>query len=148
MAVVVACLLTIGITGSSGARTNSSRIDAIAKQIRCLACPGESVFESRVPFAENVKDEIAREVGKGRTDAEVKQVLVDNHGAAILLLPRAEGANSLLWVLPVAIVLCGGAGLALAFRRWRSEASMVPSDDDRAVVAALLHDDVDGSRPW
>ena len=136
MAMVVLALMIFGSAASTGSRTNAERIDEIAKEIRCKACPGESVYESRVPFAENIKNEIARGIGAGLSDAAIKAKLLAEQGEEILQLPQAKGANSLLWVLPVLVVMCGGAGLGLTFRRWRSEASMVPSDQDRALVAA------------
>jgi cytochrome c-type biogenesis protein CcmH len=138
--VVIGVALIIGVSGGRGARDNSERIDALSKQIRCLACPGESVFESRVPFAINVRNEIARRVAGGETDSQIKQALVDSYpeGEKLLLQPRADGATSLLWVLPVLVLVCGGSGLALAFRRWHQEASMVPDDADRHRVAMAM----------
>jgi cytochrome c-type biogenesis protein CcmH len=142
MAFVALVVFTIGATRSSDARTNAERIDALAKEMRCLQCAGETVFESRASFAENVKNEIARLVADGRTDDEVRATLVAEQGDQILMLPNAEGTNSLLWVLPIMVLVCGGAGLFLTFRRWAAESAMTPAptESDRALVdAALRH---------
>jgi len=140
MTLIAAVAFTIGATRSGDARTNAERIDALAKEMRCLQCAGETVFESRASFAENVKSEIAKLVAAGRTDDEVRATLVAEQGEQILMLPDAEGSNSLLWVLPIMVLVCGGAGLFLTFRRWAAESAMTPapSDDDRAVVDAAL----------
>lgn len=140
MAIIAIVVFTIGATRSGDARTNAERIDSLAKEMRCLQCAGETVFESRASFAENVKNEIAKLVAEGRTDDEVRATLVAEQGEQILMLPDAEGSNSLLWVLPIMVLVCGGAGLLLTFRRWAAESSMTPSDSDRALVdAALRH---------
>ena len=55
-----------------------------------------------------------------------------------LLLPRAEGVDSLVWILPVVALVCGFGGLVVVFRRWKREGSVEATDDDVAVVRAAL----------
>lgn len=142
MALIALVVFVIGASRSGDARTNTERIDSLAKEMRCLQCAGETVFESRASFAENVKNEIAKLVAEGRTDAEVRATLVAEQGEQILMLPNAEGSNSLLWVLPIMVLVCGGAGLFLTFRRWAAESAMTPTptDSDRALVDAALRE--------
>jgi cytochrome c-type biogenesis protein CcmH/NrfF len=56
------------------------------------------------------------------------------------LVPRATGFDSLVWVLPVAVLVCAIAGLGLAFARWRGQRIGDPTVDDAALVARLLDD--------
>jgi cytochrome c-type biogenesis protein CcmH/NrfF len=58
----------------------------------------------------------------------------------VLLVPKASGFDALVWVLPVAALVCAAAGLAVTFRRWKREADddVDPTDDDRELVAAAL----------
>jgi cytochrome c-type biogenesis protein CcmH/NrfF len=46
-----------------------------------------------------------------------------------------------VWALPVAVFVCSVAGLAVAFRRWRKQQGGEATDEDRAIVAALLAED-------
>jgi cytochrome c-type biogenesis protein CcmH len=108
-----------------------------------LVCAGESVEDSRAPFAQGMRDEIARQIIAGRTDAEVMAEITSTNPSSILLVPKAEGVNLLLWILPVVAVAVSVTGLALAFARWRRDlAGQQSSAADEALVAALR-----GGRP-
>jgi cytochrome c-type biogenesis protein CcmH len=139
LAVVAAVALAIGAARSSGARTPEERIDAIAKTLKCPVCPGESLYESRNNVSLNLKAEIAREVRAGQTDDEIRAAIVARYGDSVLLVPRAEGVDALVWVLPVALLVVCVAALVVVFRRWRREGSTgPPTDADRALVAEAL----------
>lgn len=147
---VLAAALVIGGLRDRGPRSNRERADAIAKTIKCPICNGESVFVSRVAVAGSIRDEIARRIGEGRTDDEVR-ALVERGYPGSQLVPPASGFSSLIWVLPVFAVVVSLFGLASAFRRWRTTAAAPVTDDDRALVAAALaaeHGEVvDGVEP-
>jgi cytochrome c-type biogenesis protein CcmH len=141
MAAVLAGALAVGVARDSGPRTQSERIDAIARTIKCPTCRSESVYESRSAAAENLRNEIARQVATGRTDDEVRAYVASRFGEDLLLTPSTSGVAALVWVLPVVALVLAIGGLALAFARWRAEdrdASAAVTDDDRALVAAAL----------
>ncbi|CAB5026380.1 unannotated protein [freshwater metagenome] len=57
-----------------------------------------------------------------------------------MLLPRTDGVESLIWILPVMALVGGLCVLALVFRRWKNAAILNASDEDFAIVdAAFLH---------
>ena len=58
----------------------------------------------------------------------------------MLLVPRSSGFDALIWVLPAVGFVCGVAGLAVVFRRWKREAAATtdPTDADRALVAEAM----------
>ncbi len=60
-------------------------------------------------------------------------------------MPKATGFESLVWVLPMAALVCAAVGLFFAFRRWRSNVDAVPDDADRELVAAALAAEPDES---
>lgn len=142
--VMVAVLFTIGLTtNASGPRDNSERVNALAKQLKCLVCAGETVFESRTEWAETVRDDIRRQVGEGADDSQILQRAADNYGDEILLVPTAEGANLVLWIAPALVAVVGLAAMGVAFRRWQAGTGAAPTEADRALVAAALHPEVD-----
>lgn len=132
-------LVVVGAQRDRGPTTNTERTDAIARTVKCPACAGESVYESRVPVAVAIREEIARQVAAGDTDAEIK-AFIDDKYPGTQLVPPAEGANLILWIAPVVVLVLGLGGVALAFRRWRAQAADTgePDDDDRALVEAAL----------
>jgi len=142
MAVLVVALLAVGSTRSDGPRTQEDRIDAISKRIACPTCDGESVFVSQASASQAIRNEIARQVGEGlQSDDEIVGFIEQRFGGQVLLVPKATGLDALVWALPVAVFVCSVAGLAVAFRRWKRQQGGEATDEDRAIVAALLAND-------
>ena len=138
LALATFVLLAVGIAAENGPQTQQDRIDAISKRIACPTCQGESVYVSRASSAESIRNEIARQVGTGQlSDDEIVAYLEDSFGGNVLLVPRSTGVDALVWALPVAVAVAAIAGLAVAFRRWRSQSLLVATDDDEAIVADL-----------
>lgn len=138
LALATFVLLAVGIAADNGPQTQQDRIDAISKRIACPTCQGESVYVSRASSAESIRNEIARQVGTGQlSDDEIVAYLEDSFGGNVLLVPRSTGIDALVWALPVAVAVAAIAGLAVAFRRWRSQSLLVATDDDEAIVAEL-----------
>ena len=143
MALITVSLLAVGTTRDTGPLTQGDRIDAITKRVACPTCDGESVFVSRASAAEAIRKQVAREVAAGeKTDTEIIGSIAQSFNAQILLVPRATGLDSLVWILPIAVLVCAVAGLAMAFRKWRRQNTAGASGDDFALVNKLLADDV------
>ncbi|MGH9183854.1 MAG: cytochrome c-type biogenesis protein [Acidimicrobiales bacterium] len=132
---VVAGALVIGAGGDGGPPTPGQRASDLAASLRCPTCRGQSVRDSDAPAAEAIRTEIARRIDEGQGDEEIRAFLVTRYGPAVLLTPPRSGLAALVWALPVAALVGAVAGLALAFRRWRSVPGGEVSDDDRALVA-------------
>ena len=109
------------------------RIDAIASTVKCPICQGESVYESRNSVAHNIKDEIARQVGAGQTDDQIRAGLVGPlRRERAARAPGRAGSTRPSGCCPVAVLVAAVAGLVLAFRRWRRDTAAPPTDEDRA----------------
>ncbi len=137
MGVVVVVTLVVA-SGRDQPRTNAERIDAVAETIKCPTCKGESVLSSQAVAAQDIRDEIARQVRAGRTDDQVRAFIADRIGEQYLLTPSAGGLGGLTWALPVVALVLGFGALGFAFAKWRRELALAPDDDDRALVAAAL----------
>lgn len=136
-------VLLIGTLRHTGPQTDDDRIDAIAQQLACPVCEGESVYESGAPAAAQIRAQIGGLVREGKySDKEIADIIVSDYkDYSLQLVPKATGVDSLVWILPVFAGVCAVAGLAVAFRRWRRAADVVPSNDDRELVARALADD-------
>ena len=138
---VAVALLVIGATADRGAATSTERAQALEQRLACPVCDGESLFESRNQAAVNLRNEIETLVNAGQlSDAEIIARIESRLNESLLLLPKSTGIDGLVWALPAAALVCGVAGLAVAFRRWRLAAvtNGAPTEDDRALVAAAL----------
>ena len=119
LAVVVVVALAVGATGSEGGDSDAARAGRLAKQVRCPTCRGLSAAESDAKAAQAVRTEIRNRVEAGESDEQIRAYLASRYGDDILLRPEGSGLASLVWALPVAALVCGAAGLAFAFRRWK-----------------------------
>ena len=135
MGVILVVALMVGVADSDGPRTDGERVRAIAASIKCPTCRSQSVLDSDAPASEAAREEIARQVGAGRTDAEIRAWFVSRYGEEILLTPPRSGVAGLVWVLPVAGLVLSLAGLVAAFRRWRAGGIVHATDEDEVLVA-------------
>lgn len=142
MALLTVTLLGIGATRDQGPLTQADRIDSISKRIACPTCDGESIFVSRATAAEAIRRQVSRDVAAGQlTDDEIIATIAESFDAQVLLVPRATGLDSVVWVLPVAVLVAAVTGLGVAFRRWRTQLVSAASPDDFALVERLLGED-------
>lgn len=120
MALIVAGgLLFAGSSDRAGAPSDD-RLFALAEQLKCLQCVGESVAGSQAPLAEQFRDEIRAQMAEGASDDEILDYFVERYGQQVLLTPPSSGAGWLVWLLP--LVVAGGAVVALVWvwPRWRA----------------------------
>jgi cytochrome c-type biogenesis protein CcmH len=143
MTLLAIVLLAFGATRSSGPSTQEERIDAISKRLACPTCNGESIYVSRASAAESIRNEIARQVAAGQRADDDIVAYIESRFPGSLLLPRAEGVDSLVWVLPVVALVCGFGGLVVVFRRWQREGAVRSNPDDAEIVAAAMRNNDD-----
>ncbi|MEM9201464.1 MAG: cytochrome c-type biogenesis protein [Actinomycetota bacterium] len=120
--------------------TNADRAYQLAQEFACPVCQGQSVAESDVVVARNIRREIRIWVDEGRSDAYIRDQLVADFGEDVDYTPSSEGVTALVWILPVVAGAVATCGLALVFRKWRLEGEIAASDEDAALVAAAQAD--------
>ena len=126
--------LAVAALGDDGARTAEERARGIAESIACPVCAGQSVADSNVASAKNIRGEIVRRIEAGETDGEIRDAIAATYGDDLLLTPPRTGVGGLVWFLPVALFVGAVGGLAGAFRHWRVADGTEVSDDDRILV--------------
>lgn len=119
-----------------------SRARALSAEIRCLVCQNQSIDDSEASLARDLRLLVRDQISQGRSDAEIRDFLVERYGTFVLLDPPFRGSTLVLWLGPAVVLLAGAAGLAIYFRsRRRSAADAVAlSDDERARLDRLLDD--------
>lgn len=103
-----------------------ARYDKLISEVRCLKCQNQSIKDSNVFLASDLRREIRRLISEGKTDAEIQDFLVTRYGEFALYRPRTTGKTLILWVAPFLLVLFGGFAM---FRVVRHRMSL-PIDDD------------------
>ena len=116
--VVLAVALVIGSGAfDNGSPTVAQRAAAIESNVRCPSCTDLSVAQSNASTAIAVRHQIESMVASGRSASEIDQVLVDEYGQTILLVPPDAGGVPLIWVLP--LVLGAAALMVVGVVFWR-----------------------------
>jgi cytochrome c-type biogenesis protein CcmH len=114
---VTTVLLVIGGARDRGAASTLERVREISATTKCPACVGESVGQSNAPASVIIKKEIANQVAAGKSDSEIRVFIASTYAGAVQLTPPATGAASLVWVLPVMLLVLLGAVAITVFRR-------------------------------
>jgi cytochrome c-type biogenesis protein CcmH len=104
-----------------------ARYVALTRELRCLKCMGETVADTPAMFAVDIRRQVREMVQDGKSDAEVRQYMVDRYGEIILLRPRWSVRTAWLWLAPALLLLSG------AFIGWnivRQRRRLLDSDED------------------
>ena len=119
LAIAVVVAFVVALSGSSDHKaTAAERADAIAHNVRCPTCRGQSVAESAAPAAQAIRTEVRRRIDAGQSREQIETYLETRYGSDILLTPPRNGIGGLVWVLPVVAIVAAAGGLALALQRW------------------------------
>ena len=81
----------------------------ISKNIRCLICQGQSIYDSQSDFAISMKIVIEKKIIEGLTKDEIYDYLKNQYGQWILYDPELNKKTFILWILPILLFLIGGA---------------------------------------
>ena len=103
-----------------------ARYEKLISEVRCLKCQNQSIKDSNVFLAADLRREIRRLIAEGKTDPEIVDFLVTRYGEFALYRPRTTGKTLILWIAPFLLVLFGGFAM---FRIVRHRMSMPIKDD-------------------
>ena len=120
------------------------RARELSKGLRCLVCQNESIDESNAPLARELRIVVRERLVEGDSDDEVIDFLVERYGEFVLLKPRTDGWNMVLWLSGPALFLIA-LGIGLSYVRGRSRAvapaETALSDAEKKRLEELLKDD-------
>ena len=80
----------------------------ITKNLRCLVCQGQSIYDSDSEFANSIKLVVDKKLNEGSTKKEIYEFLKTKYGDWILYDPKWTKNTYLLWLIPILIFLFGG----------------------------------------
>ena len=102
-----------------------ARYEQLISEVRCLQCQNQSIKDSNVSLAADLRREIARMIDEGQTDKQIADFLVVRYGEFALYRPRTTGKTLVLWIAPFLLVLVGGFALMRVLKHRMS----LPIDD-------------------
>lgn len=107
------------------------RFHALAEELRCVKCQNQSLADSNAAIAHDLRREVLTLMQEGRSDAEIKDFLVDRYGEFVLYRPRVQESTWLLWFGPL-LLLAGGAVLIARIVRQRTRGAATRSKPGNA----------------
>ena len=119
------------------------RARELSKGLRCVVCQNESIDESNADLARELRLVVRERLVEGDSNEEVLDYLVARYGEFVLLKPRTDGWNMILWLSGPALFLLA-LGVGVAYVRGRSTATTPTeaglSADEEARLKEILKD--------
>ena len=106
----------IAIFNYSFAIENNTKLEnKISKNLRCLVCQGQSIYDSNSDFALSVKLIIKNKLKEGKSEKEIYEFFKSKYGEWILFDPEINKKTIFLWIFPIILFVFGGY---LIFRKF------------------------------
>jgi cytochrome c-type biogenesis protein CcmH len=102
------------------------RYEALTHGLRCMQCMNNSIADSPVGLASDLRRDVKEQLLAGKTDDEIRASMVKRYGNVILFTPAFNSASAWLWLMPVIGLL---AGIFIAVRIVRQRRYLVEQDD-------------------
>lgn len=122
-----------------------ARARDIGRQLRCLKCRNQSIFDSNAGIAKDLRVVVRERMIEGDSDSEILAYVSERFGDYVLLKPRMAAHTYALWSTPLVLLGLGSFFLIMYLRgRPLAAGAQALSDEDRARAQHLL--DGEGSQ--
>jgi cytochrome c-type biogenesis protein CcmH len=106
------------------------RFQHLTGELRCLVCQDEDLADSNADFARDLRHKVFELMQEGKSDAQIKQYLVDRYSDFVLYDPPLKPHTWLLWFGPLLILIAGGVVVGYTIRkRSRAGTPAAPTDN-------------------
>jgi cytochrome c-type biogenesis protein CcmH len=79
----------------------------LTHELRCMQCQNESLADSPVGLASDLRRDVREQLLAGATDQQVRDLMVARYGEFILFRPRMSARNAWLWSAPAVLTIAG-----------------------------------------
>ena len=119
--ILILILLLINIFGNCYSENEpySKLENDISKNLRCLICQGQSIYDSNSEFALSMRVYIKNQIDSGYSESQIYNMLVKKYGQWIVYDPGYSKKTFLLWFIPLLFFLLGGAIIYLRIYKSR-----------------------------
>ena len=148
---LAAVALGLTLTGAAHAAVDTyefaddaerARFRELTQELRCPKCQNQDIADSNAPIATDLRREIYRMLGEGKSNQQIIDFMVDRYGDFVRYKPALTGKTSVLWFGPLALLLGGVVLIGVIVGRRRrvlqAEGAGSLSSEERQRLAALL----------
>jgi len=117
-----------------------ARARSLSRELRCMVCQNQSIDDSDAPLARDLRLLVRERLTSGDSDSQVIDFLVARYGEFVLLKPRFEWHNAVLWLTPAAALIAGAVAMLVAIRRRRAAApaaTPLTPDEERRLAEVI-----------
>ena len=105
--VFVILFLFFGFPHLESDEKNDELKNKILKNIRCLICQGQSVYDSESDFAISIKLIVDKKINEDLKEEQIYEFLREKYGDWIVYDPKLNKNTYILWLLPLLLFLLG-----------------------------------------
>ncbi|MDX1949798.1 MAG: cytochrome c-type biogenesis protein [Rickettsiales bacterium] len=91
----------------------------IFRELKCLACDGQSVLDSNADFAKSIRAVVRNKIRDGYNEEKILDFLQENYGDGIFFDPPININTFLLWIFPFIMVIGGFAVFVVYLKKNR-----------------------------
>ena len=115
-----------------------ARARQLSSGLRCMVCQNQSIDDSDAELARDLRVLVRERLVAGETDEQVIDYVVSRYGEFVLLQPRFNMRNALLWATPILLLAIGGAFIvAQSRRRTRPVTQALSAEEERRLKEIL-----------
>lgn len=142
LALVLAFLWLGAVARPALADELDDQVRAIAKELRCPVCAGETVADSNAEISVQMRGIIREKLQAGETRDQIIQYFVARYGEQILASPPARGFTLGVWLAPGLALLVGLVVVGAVLRGWyRGRTPVVEAPVDQPVAGLRAADE-------
>ena len=104
-----------------------ARYLALTHELRCMQCQNESIADSPVDLAADLRNQVRDQLLAGRTDQQIRDWMAARYGDFILFRPRFGARTAWLWLAPGVLLALGAV---VAWRIVRQRTRLLADDPD------------------
>ena len=138
LTVVIGFYVT-AVTQAQGNEPTDNEVNEIAKGLYCPVCPNTPLDVCETQACQDWREEIRMQLSAGWTEEEIVDHFAEQYGERVLAEPGRSGFTSMVWILPVAVVLLGLIVVAQALRSWKRGTQ---SESVTAVPSPAINPDI------
>lgn len=114
------------------------RYHALSEELRCPKCQNQNIAASNAEISQDLREQLHEQLQSGKSDAQIKDYMVQRYGEFVLYRPRWSAATALLWLAPGLLLLGGFAVVIALVRRSGGGVEQTISAEEQARLDALL----------
>ena len=142
LALALASLLVASVAYAQGGqpyKPTDNDVNRVAKQLYCPVCPNTPLDVCETKACEDWRAQIRDQLSEGWTDQQIIDYFVAQYGERVLAEPQRKGFTSLVWFLPLIVVLVGLGIVYEILRNWRNQKPVfVPAKPVPEIPEAVL----------